>query len=83
MADQTPKKVKVEAIKYHTNAGKEYQIGDTYEVDESAVDSLGTNGMALRVDRAAVAKQAAKAAEKPAKAAKPAKARRTAGKHKK
>jgi len=45
------KKVTVEAIKYHTNAGKAYQIGDTYEVDESAVDNLVAQGMALRADR--------------------------------
>jgi hypothetical protein len=64
--------VKVEAIKFHTNAGEEYQVGDTYDVEESAVDNLAAQGMALRTDRAAVAKKAAA----PAKPAKPAKATR-------
>lgn len=64
MADDKPKMVKVEALKYHTNAGQEYQVGDEYEVEESAVDSLGTLGFAARVDRAAVAKAATKEAEK-------------------
>jgi hypothetical protein len=69
MADEKPKKVTVEAIKFHTNAGEAYEIGDSYDVDESAVDSLAANGFAIRVDRAAHAKKAAKPA-KPAKKAK-------------
>lgn len=70
MADDKPKKVKVEALKYHTNAGEAYDVGDTYDVDESAVESLGTMGFAVRVDRVAVAKAATKAAATPAKAGK-------------
>lgn len=74
MADEKPKKVKVEALKYHTNAGEEYQVGDTYDVDEAAVDNLAHLGFAVRVDRAEVARSQAKAAEKQqAAAAKPAK----------
>lgn len=69
MADEKPKKVTVEAIKAHTNAGESYDVGDTYEVDEAAVDSLAIQGMALRADRVEVAKQAAKDAEKARKAA--------------
>ena len=61
------KMVKVEALKFHTTAGEEYQVGDTYNVPESAVDNLVNLGMAVRVDRV----EAAKAAAKPAKAAKP------------
>jgi hypothetical protein len=67
MADEKPKMVKVEALKFHTNAGKAYEIGDTYDIEESAVDNLSHQGMAVRVDRVAVAKQAAKDAEKAAK----------------
>lgn len=72
MADEKPKKVTVEALKFHSTAGTEYQVGDTYEVEESAVDNLVNLGMAARVDRVDVAKAQAKAAEKPARAAKPA-----------
>ncbi len=60
--------VKVESIKYHTTEGKEYPVGSTYSVDESAVDNLVAQGMALRVDRAEVAKEQAAVAEKAAKA---------------
>lgn len=73
MADEKPVKVKVEALKFHTNSGESYDVGDTYEVDEGAVENLVHQGMAVRVDRAAVAKASAKAAEKQqAEAAKPA-----------
>lgn len=73
MADEKPVKVKVEALKFHSNSGADYQVGDTYEVDEAAVDNLVNQGMAVRVDRAAVAKASAKAAEKQqAEPAKPA-----------
>ena len=60
--------VKVESIKYHTTEGKEYPVGSTYSVDESAVENLVAQGMALRVDRAEVAKKQAAEAEKAAKA---------------
>jgi hypothetical protein len=63
MSDEKPKKVTVEAIKYHTHAGEEYQVGDTYDVDEDAVASLQAQGMAIRTDRAAVAKKADKDAK--------------------
>lgn len=66
-AVEQPKQVKVEALKYHTNAGEAYDVGDTYDVDEPAVDNLVHQGMAVRVDRAAVAKQARADAAKPAK----------------
>jgi len=63
MADDKPKKVTVEAIKFHTHDGEEYQVGDTYDVDEAAVESLQVQGMAIRTDRAAVAKKAEKDAK--------------------
>ena len=69
MADNKPKKVTVEALKYHTNAGEEYQVGDTYEVEESAVDNLVHQGMAVRTDRVEVAEKAERDAEKARKAA--------------
>jgi uncharacterized Zn finger protein len=69
MADAKPTKVTVEAINYHTNAGEEYQVGDTYEVDEAAVDNLAIQRMAIRVDRTAVAKKAAKPTKAAAKKA--------------
>ena len=79
MADAKPAKVTVEALKYHTTAGQEYQVGDTYDVDEGAVDNLALQGMAVRVDRAAVAKAANKAAQaQQAAAVKPAKPARAA-----
>ena len=64
MADEKPTKVTVEALKFHTTAGQAYQIGDTYEVDESAVANLEFQGMAIRVDRVAHAKAVDKAAKK-------------------
>jgi hypothetical protein len=74
MADEQPKKVTVEALKFHTNAGEAYQVGDTYDVEEHAVDNLTNLGMAVRTDRVNVAKADTKAAETAAKAAaKPAK----------
>lgn len=39
-------KVSVTAIKYHTNNGKAYEAGDTYDVDPGDVDNLQANGMA-------------------------------------
>lgn len=80
--------IKLEAIAPHSYNGKAYEVGDTYEfvpIDNpnsgfsvaDQVDSLRLQGHAVRVDRAAVAKAAAKAAEasresasKPAPAAK-------------
>jgi len=61
--DEKPKKVTVEAIKWHTNAGETYDVGDTYDVDEDAAASLAIQGMAIRTDREAVAKKAAKDAK--------------------
>ena len=63
MSDK-PKKVTVEAIKWHTNAGEAYDIGDTYEVDEEAAAGLAIQGMAIRTDRVAEAKKAEKDAKK-------------------
>lgn len=71
--------VKVESIKYHTNGGQAYEVGDTYDVAEDAVDNLVNQGMAVRVDRVAQAKRAQKAAVKPAAAPR---ARKTVGRHK-
>lgn len=70
MADK-PVTVKVETLKYHTNAGKEYQVGDTYDVDEAAVENLVNQGMAVRSDRVAVAKQSAADAKKRSTAVEP------------
>lgn len=62
--DEAPKSVKVEALKYHTNSGSEYEVGDTYEVPEDEVDNLVIQGMAARVDRVKVSKEAREAADK-------------------
>lgn len=67
MAD-APKTVKVEALEWHTHQGEEHNIGDTYDIDEQLVDSVQAQGKAVRVDRVAVAKEAAKAAEKTTRA---------------
>jgi len=42
--------VTVKALKYHTAEGKEYQEGDTYDVDASKVDNLVTQGMVALVE---------------------------------
>ncbi len=55
MAENT---VTVEALEYHTYDGEEYQVGDTYDIDEQYVDSLRVQGKAVRVDRVKVAKKA-------------------------
>lgn len=49
-------KVTVETLKYHTTAGAAYDVGDTYDVDEAAVENLAVQGMAIRTDRVAHAK---------------------------
>jgi hypothetical protein len=73
MADEKPQTVTVESLEWHTYNGKEYPVGATYDIDEQLVDSVQRQGKAVRVDRAAHAKQAEKAAAKPAKAGKPVK----------
>ena len=55
--------VKVEALKAHSYNGKNYAVGDTYDIDAQYVDSVFNQGMAVRVDRVAHAKAEAKAAE--------------------
>lgn len=70
----TPKAVKVEALKYHTYNGKEYQVGETYDFypvnnpsgisADAQLASLQATGFATRVDRVEVARAEAKAAEK-------------------
>lgn len=75
--------IEVEALKDHSTAGKNYSVGDTYEVPEDAVENLAVQGMAVRTDRVAAAKKAAKPADapaKPARASKPKSVR--VGKHK-
>jgi hypothetical protein len=82
MADKNA--ITVEALKAHSYNGREYQVGDTYDFipndnpasgisADDQVASLQATGFAARVDRAAVAKAAAKPA---AAVAKPAKAPR-------
>ena len=56
--------VKVESIKWHTHDGKAYDVGQTYDAPADLVESLALQGMALRVDRADVAKAQAREAEK-------------------
>jgi hypothetical protein len=60
MADEKDDKVmvKVRALKAHTAAGESYDVGDIYEVEESAVDNLAVLGMAVRVDEGAPAPRA-------------------------
>ena len=60
MAD-APKTTTVEALQWHTYNGKEYNIGDTYQIDDALVDSVTTQGKAVRTDRVAHAKRQAKA----------------------
>lgn len=81
MAEVKPMMIRVEALKVHSTEGKEYQIGDTYDVPESAVDNLATLGMAVRVDRAAHARKAAAPKKASAKRAVVGRVRK-AGKHK-
>ena len=67
MAEKT---VTVEALEYHTYDGKEYEVGDTYDIDEQYVESVASQGKAVRVDRVKVAKDAAKEGKASEKAAK-------------
>jgi hypothetical protein len=71
MADKVekPKTVTMEALQWHTYNGKAYSIGDTYELEESLVDSVTFQGRAARADRDEVAKQQAKDAERARKEA--------------
>ena len=62
MAD-APKTTTVEALQWHTYNGKEYNIGDTYQIDDALVDSVTTQGKAVRTDRVAHAKRQAAAAD--------------------
>ncbi len=81
MADEKPQTVTVEALEYHTHAGKAYDKGDIYDVDPALVDTLGVQGKAKPVEVVAYSKRAGKAAAKAkakAKAA-PAKAKKPAG----
>jgi hypothetical protein len=48
MAD-TPKTVTVTTLKWHTHGGKAYDVGDTYDVPESEVESLQAQGMAASI----------------------------------
>jgi len=66
---EKPKTVTVEALRAHSYNGTDYQVGDTYEIDASVVDSVAAQGMAVRADRVEVAKQQAADAEKARKAA--------------
>ena len=59
MGDKTPATVNVTALKDHTNGGKDYTTGDTYDVDADQVESLVAQGMAKP---SAEAKQDGKAA---------------------
>lgn len=45
--------VTVKALEAHTTFGKSYDVGDTYEVDASLVDSLVVQGKAVPADHAA------------------------------
>ena len=90
MADKAdkPKTITVEALQAHSYNGKDYQVGDTYDIDEQLADSVAIQGKAIRTDRVAVAKKADKdakaAAETRAKeTAKTTVRTRTVGKHKK
>ena len=61
-----PKKVSVTALKAHTHDGKAYDEGDTYDLDETLVESLKAQGMAKPSDEAEAEAKAAKAAAKSA-----------------
>lgn len=68
MADD---KVTVQALEQHTNQGKAYDVGETYEVDRATADSLVVQGKAAPVlaelkARAANTAKAAKAAPRAA-----------------
>jgi hypothetical protein len=42
--------VKVKALQLHTYDGKEYKVGDVYEIDEVYADSVKVQGKAERVE---------------------------------
>ena len=47
MADE---KVKVTAAQWHTYDGKEYDVGDTYDLPADLVASLAAQGKAFAID---------------------------------
>lgn len=49
MAD-TPKTVKVRALQAHSYNGKNYDVGDTYDLDAQLLDSLRIQGKAESAD---------------------------------
>jgi hypothetical protein len=64
MAEQKPKTVTVEATEYHTHDGREYQVGDIYELPEHLVESVTGQRKVKVVEPGTASKKA------PAKAAK-------------
>ena len=50
MADEKPKTVKVEAIQPHSYNGTDYAVGDVYDIAEDLVESVATQGKAIRAD---------------------------------
>lgn len=67
------KTVKVQALQHHSYNGKDYQPGQTYDIDEQLVASVQAQGKAAPVDAGAHAKSLAK----PAKQAPAAKAKKS------
>ena len=63
MAEKT-KTITVEALQAHSYNGKDYAVGDTYDIDEQYAESVAIQGKAIRTDRAKVAKDQAKEAER-------------------
>jgi hypothetical protein len=56
--------VEVEALQVHTYNGKEYQVGDTYDIEAQYADSVAAQGKAIRTDRVEKAQADAKASER-------------------
>ena len=52
MSDEKPQMVQVEALEAHSAFGKEYQVGDKYEIDAQFLDSVVLQGKAKRVGEA-------------------------------
>lgn len=64
-------RVSVHALQVHTYDGREYQPGDTYDIDEQVAESVEVQGKALRLDQPGAKEKIAalQKAEKDAQAA--------------
>ena len=81
--EEKPKTVQITATQAHSYHGEDYDIGDTYDADESDVTTIQVQGKGYPSDPKSLAKAQEKAAKAPASLAGKAKAAKTAKKGRK